>query len=172
MKLCTMALDVVAVYDCNQEIHCTEFHVNFQEPILDYTAMSILGIHTRRNHVSQGKPFNSRSQGTDQTKSRNDCVSTSSNSHNSSGVSTRFGLSQQHSHPGHTPIAATTNNEMEPEWCDIFCNDQKCPDIMCLIGPDDLLIFLEKTSSPNGNGGQTMMSSSQLQKRRLNVNTS
>ena len=157
-----MALDVVAVYDCNQEIHCTEFHVNFQEPILDYTAMSILGIHTRRNHVSQGKPFNSRSQGTDQTKSRNDCVSTSSNSHNSSGVSTRFGLSQQHSHPGHTPIAATTNNEMEPEWCDIFCNDQKCPDIMCLIGPDDLLIFLEKTSSPNGNGGQTMMSSSQL----------
>lgn len=157
-----MALDVVAVYDCNKEIHCTEFHVNFQEPTLDYTAMSILGIHTRRNHVSQGKPFNSRSQGTDQTKSRNNFVSTSSNSQNCSGVSTRFGSSQQHSHPGHTPIAATTDNEMEPEWCDLFCNDQKCPDIMCLIGPDDLLIFLEKTSCPSGNGGQTMMSSSQL----------
>ena len=157
-----MALDVVAVYDCNQEIHCTEFHVNFQEPIMDYTAMSILGIHTRRNHVSQGKPFNSRSQGTDQTKSRNNFISTISNCQNSSGVSTSFSLSQQHSHPGHTPIAVTTNDEIEPEWCDIFCNDQKCPDIICLIGPDDLLIFLEKTSSPNGNGGQTMMSSSQL----------
>ena len=160
MKLCTMALDVVAVYDCNRDIHCTEFHVNFQEPVLDYAAMSILGIHTRRNHVGQGTPFNSRAQGTDQPMRRNTSVSTSSSNQNCTGVSTRFSSSQQHNHPGHHPITATTGDEMQPEWCDIFCNNQKCPEIMCLIGPDDLLIFLEKTSSTYEE--QTVKSSSQL----------
>jgi phosphatidate phosphatase PAH1 len=140
-----MALDVVAVSDCNGNIHSTDFHINFEEDMLDYATMSILGIHTRRNHVSQGRTFFSRGKDDDQSK-RN--LSTPNHSANSdkSVVQISSETSVDRYLPNHHQVAAARRNVIEPEWCDIFCNDQKCPEILAFIGPDNLLTFME--SSP------------------------
>lgn len=128
MKICHTALDVVAVSDCNGDIYSTEFHVNFADPILDYTTISVLGIHTRRNHLNQGRAFYSStrlSEGSGQQ-----CVSTPPLLSNPGGYES-------------TQQSQKLDNEKEPEWCDMFCNGQKCPEINAFIGPDDMLTFLE-----------------------------
>lgn len=139
-----MALDVVAVSDCNGNIHSTDFHINFEEDMLDYATMSILGIHTRRNHVSQGRTFFSRGKDEDQSK-RN--LSTPDHSTNSdkSVIQIPSETSLDQYLPDQRPVAAARRNVIEPEWCDIFCNDQKCPEIMAFIGPDNLLTFMESS---------------------------
>ena len=126
MRICHTVLDVVAVSDCNGNVYSTEFHVNFEDLILDYTTISILGIHTRRNHLNQGRAFSSLVESREKTVSIPPLP-------NESGSY----LSTQPLH--------NINPEIEPEWCDIFCNDQKCPEINAFVGPDNLLTFLECT---------------------------
>ena len=141
MKVCSMALDVVAVSDCNGELHSSEFHVNFVEPVLSYAALSILGTHSRRNHVDQGRAFSTgratqmrKEQGTPSVPLFLD---------NTDRISNKKQPNIQHSHPGKGP-PVPQSHEVEPEWCDIFCNGQKCPEIISFIGPDDLLTFMER----------------------------
>ena len=143
-----MALDVVAVSDCNGNIHSTEFHVNFEEALLDYATMSILGIHTRRNHVSQGRTFFSREKPEDQSRRT---LSTPDHSIKSdlSAIEIPSEIPLDVYRPNHRPVPAARRNVIEPEWCDIFCNDQKCPEIMAFIGPDNLLMFLESSIVKN-----------------------
>lgn len=159
MKVCTMALDVVAVSDCNGNIHCTDFHVNFEEDMLDYATMSLLGIHTRRNHVSQGRTFFSREKDEDQTK-RNLSTPDHSTISDKSVIQIPSEMTLDQYLPNDTPVAAARRNVIEPEWCDIFCNNQKCPEILAFIGPDNLLTFME--SLPTKNQTHQIKESSQL----------
>lgn len=144
MKVCTMALDVVAVSDCNDDIHCSEFFVNFEEPFLDYATMSILGIHTRRNHVSQGKAFTSKARHTDSIGAKSTSEQDPTANFDRSTIRTVSDPSPELSPAGISRTTSAPDNIIEPEWCDIFCNDQKAPEVMAFIGPDDLLTFFER----------------------------
>ena len=124
MKTCHTVLDVVAVSDCNGNVYSTEFHVNFEDLILDYTTISVLGIHTRRNQPNQGRAFSSLSE------PREKIISIPPFPNESGSY---FSTQRVHN----------LNAEIEPEWCDIFCNDQKCPEINAFVGPDNLLTFME-----------------------------
>lgn len=141
MKICTTALDVVAVSDRHGNIYCTKFHVQFQESILDYTALSLLGIHTRRNHPNQSKAF------TSEKLHSISASNSSSNVHNDIDnedididINKQKKLDKQY---------LLQQNQIEPEWCSIFCNNQKCSEILAFIGVDDLLVFIDKNENEN-----------------------
>ena len=152
MKVCTMALDVVAVADCNDDIHCSEFFVNYEEPFLDYAAMSILGIHTRRNHVSQGKAFSSKVRHTESIGTKSTSEQDSAASFDRSTIRTVSDPSPEVSPAGISRVTSAPDNVVEPEWCDIFCNDEKAPEVMAFIGPDNLLTFFERDCDEKFNG--------------------
>jgi LNS2 (Lipin/Ned1/Smp2) len=179
-----MALDVVAVSDCNGNIHSTDFHINFEEDMLDYATMSILGIHTRRNHVSQGRTFFSRGKDEDQSK-RNLSTPDHSTTLDKSAIQISSESPVDRYLPNRHPVAAARRNVIEPEWCDIFCNDQKCPEILAFIGPDNLLTFLESSTLKNekhegksssllssANIGESKVESSEPRVFNLNLNLS
>jgi phosphatidate phosphatase PAH1 len=136
MKICSTALDVVAVSDIHGNIYSTKFHVQFQETILDYTALSLLGIHTRRNHPNQSKTFTSEQQDKiTNSNSSNNLHSNTDNDDSVNDISKQAKLDRQF---------LLQQNQIEPEWCSIFCNNQKCPEILAFIGVDDLLVFIDK----------------------------